>query len=435
MRTCQSKTCGKPLANKRKQAKFCDHKCRSQYRRDRLEGNVVKSKPKIDSSSEKSSYLEGLNNVVEDSPNKNLPMVNPHQVKIEEIEQEVNRLKTLIENKQHAFDLLNMEYQELKKVNPDGNKVAITGAMTLLGLGIATNKSDDPILHGMLGIGIGFLTGRITSGLVKGVRVDQVNQRIQEIPKQQKQLCGEVQALNHEIEQYMQSIKVQQVLSNRLEKKRLEAQKKSISDQKSILTPINKANRPEGIISSLDFMQMQFHSLNFQNQWKIFLGSPDTKFHAVIHGKPGQGKSTFSLLFAKYLSKNFGQVLYLSSEEGLVKTMKDKFEFTQAANKGLDLVSYKSKEMLFEKLKADIYHFIIIDSLNDLKMDIEDVKRFKERHANSAHIHICQSTKEGKMRGSQEIIHECDIEMYVEDGVVSLNKNRFGGIDRELRIF
>jgi hypothetical protein len=40
------------------------------------------------------------------------------------------------------------------------------------------------------------------------------------------------------------------------------------------------------------------------------------------------------------------------------------------------------------------------------------------------HLHL-QLTKNGKMRGSYEILHDCDIAVKVENGVATTTKNRF----------
>ena len=60
-----------------------------------------------------------------------------------------------------------------------------------------------------------------------------------------------------------------------------------------------------------------------------------------------------------------------------------------------------------------------------MKIDADKMKKIRERYKNSALITISQSTKDGKMRGSYEIVHDCDIAVKIESGVAITTKNRF----------
>ena len=57
--------------------------------------------------------------------------------------------------------------------------------------------------------------------------------------------------------------------------------------------------------------------------------------------------------------------------------------------------------------------------------NVEKLKELKALHPNSALITISQSTKDGKMRGPCEIVHDCDVAVKVESGVTTTTKNRF----------
>jgi predicted ATP-dependent serine protease len=70
-----------------------------------------------------------------------------------------------------------------------------------------------------------------------------------------------------------------------------------------------------------------------------------------------------------------------------------------------------------------------------MKIDADKMKKIRERYKNSALITISQSTKDGKMRGSYEIVHDCDIAVKVENGVASTTKNRFKEKGLTLSVF
>ena len=81
------------------------------------------------------------------------------------------------------------------------------------------------------------------------------------------------------------------------------------------------------------------------------------------------------------------------------------------------------------------FHFIFIDSLDTLKIDAARLRELREHYPQSAFITISQSTKDGKMRGSQEIIHDTDIAVKVEDGIATTTKNRYHPRGTEFRVF
>ncbi|MFM7022254.1 MAG: tyrosine-type recombinase/integrase [Flavobacteriales bacterium] len=83
----------------------------------------------------------------------------------------------------------------------------------------------------------------------------------------------------------------------------------------------------------------------------------------------------------------------------------------------------------------DKFHFIFIDSLDTLKIDAPRLRELREHYPQSGFITISQSTKDGKMRGSQEIIHDTDIAAKVEDGVAITSKNRYHPRGTEFQVF
>jgi predicted ATP-dependent serine protease len=180
---------------------------------------------------------------------------------------------------------------------------------------------------------------------------------------------------------------------------------------------------------------MEYQALNFTGRWRDFYGQPSVNFHCAIHGMAGQGKSTFAIQFANYLAENFGEVIYISGEEGFSKTMKDKFRNNNTASEHLFLANLCSYQDILNEIKPNIYNFIFIDSLDNMRINAQELKELRKLFINSALITIYQSTKDGKMRGSYEIVHDSDIAVAVSDGVAETVKNRFEEKGRQLKIF
>jgi hypothetical protein len=194
-------------------------------------------------------------------------------------------------------------------------------------------------------------------------------------------------------------------------------------------------NSSSKIISSKDLKDKTFACLNFSGKWFEFIGKPAVVFHAAVHGKPGEGKSNFCFQFAFYLAENFGRVVYISAEEGFSKTLHDKLVANNAESVSLSFADLRSFEEIKQEVKRNDFHFIFIDSLDTLKIDAGKLKELREHYPNSAFITISQSTKDGKMRGSQEIIHDSDIAIRVENGFAITQKNRFKEKGKSYQVF
>lgn len=179
------------------------------------------------------------------------------------------------------------------------------------------------------------------------------------------------------------------------------------------------------IISCAQLKTMQFQSLNFQGKWDKFFGLPSISFYCILHGLSGEGKSTFAIQFANYLANNFGKVIYISGEEGFSKTFKDKFIYTSADSVSLEVADLRTYDDIIREVRIETYNFIFIDSLDCMKIDAEKMKKIRTIYKNSAIISISQSTKDGQMRGSYEIVHDSDIAVKVENGIATTTKNRF----------
>lgn len=174
-----------------------------------------------------------------------------------------------------------------------------------------------------------------------------------------------------------------------------------------------------GIMSSTDLMNYQYNRYPFTGKWGDFVGQPSTNFHAMVYGRPKQGKSILSVQWAKYLSEHFGKVLYVASEEGFSVTLQKKVMEFAMDNQNLDFANFRDFEQIKNAVNKGKYRFVFIDSVNFIKITPEDVEDIKAENPNTAFITIQQATKNGNFRGSQEFAHNCDIVIRVEAGMAS----------------
>ena len=184
-----------------------------------------------------------------------------------------------------------------------------------------------------------------------------------------------------------------------------------------------------------DVASVKRPSLNFTGKWLDFFGIPQTNFFCVIHGMSGEGKTNFSIQFAKYLAESFGNVLFVSGEEGFNPTFQQKIKVLGADSvPNLYAADLRTGEEILTEVQGE-FHFIFIDSVNNMDIDPELMKEIRTTFPYSAVIAICQSTKDGKMRGSYQLIHDADIAVKVVKGIAITTKNRFAETMKEFDVF
>ena len=180
----------------------------------------------------------------------------------------------------------------------------------------------------------------------------------------------------------------------------------------------------DGIMSASDLMNFKYNKYDFSGKWGDFVGQPSINFHAMIYGRPKQGKSILSVQWAKYLSENFGKVLYVASEEGFSVTLQKKVMEFAMDNPNLDFANFRDFEQIKNAVNKGNYRFVFIDSVNYIRITPEDVEDIKAENPQTAFITIQQATKNGNFRGSQEFAHNCDMVIRVEAGMAS-HQGRF----------
>jgi hypothetical protein len=289
--------------------------------------------------------------------------------------------------------------------------------------------TDKPI-----GVITGFIAGEILTALsmqnIDPNREEYIRQRLVHLDIENRRLDGKI----HDA-----YVKLNLVQLKQSRRKHTAALLPGNDKKPAAINPIKNTSsnihKSKNVVSSRELLKMDYKKFNFQGRWQDFLGQPAIRFFAVIHGKAGEGKSTFAIQFANYLATNFGKAIYISGEEGFSKTFKDKFERLGATAQNLYVGDLRAFKDIVTELKKNAYHFIFIDSLDTLKIGPDEMKQLRQMLPNNAFITISQSTKDGNMRGSNEIKHDSDIVIQVADGMATTTKNRFLERDRVFEVF
>lgn len=184
---------------------------------------------------------------------------------------------------------------------------------------------------------------------------------------------------------------------------------------------------PKGVMSSMDFSNVQFKTLGFVGKYRKLIGDPSKGFSAMVYGKPKMGKSFLCVDFAGYLARNHGKVLYIAREEGLDMTLQEKLKAKDVAHPNL---------FVSEQIPEDLsyYDFIFFDSVNKLGLSSSDLEILKHNNPGKSFVYIFQTTKEGNFRGANEFQHDVDVVIQVPEKGLAVQNGRYnqGG---EMRIF
>ncbi|MDA9151725.1 DNA repair protein RadA [Schleiferiaceae bacterium] len=173
----------------------------------------------------------------------------------------------------------------------------------------------------------------------------------------------------------------------------------------------SRAMKPKGlgsVMSSADLVRMDFDTIGLKGKFRELIGDPSVGFTAMVFGQPKSGKSTLMLEFAHHLAVHHGEVLYVAFEEGYGYTLKEKITRIGAIHPRLNFS---------ETLPKDVagYDFVFIDSVSRAGMELEDLVKLKNRYPQTCFVFIFHATKDGKFRGGNELAHEVDVIIEVEN--------------------
>jgi predicted ATP-dependent serine protease len=142
------------------------------------------------------------------------------------------------------------------------------------------------------------------------------------------------------------------------------------------------------------------------------MGDPSVGFTAMVFGQPKSGKSTLMLEFAHHLAVHHGDVLYVAIEEGYGYTLKEKIARIGAVHARLNFSEALPKDV-------STYDYVFIDSVSRAGMELEDLVKLKNRYPRTSFVFIFHATKDGKFRGGNELAHEVDVIIEVENKIAT----------------
>lgn len=412
----QCQHCGLAFETKRQHSKFCSNACRTSAHR-KLKGMpepsfLAQSKPS------NASNLSGLGNSLPRLGRavRLLKVLNPawSQVQSELARLEAERDRLLVRREEivrHYNSIINQN-ESLK------------GYFAVGLAGAAASGEKDPVGRVFLAGGAGLL-GYALAGALENLTEDKnvKNRKKNELIAIEK----EVEIIDKKIFNIDTAIYI-----NKKEMKNINQYIEQKEEIRQVIVNEKQTNNTKNkikIMATDDISGMEFETFSFENEWNTLFGEPEHGFSMAIYGKPGAGKSTFALQFAHYLAENKGKVLFVSSEEGISKSIRDKINRLNLKSKGLNIVSECNDEnKLTELLNTYKFPFVFLDSVNHMKITVEEMEQIKKRFPKVTFVLIFQATKAGEMKGSLEYAHNCDIKLRIENQTATTEKNRYADL-------
>ena len=175
-----------------------------------------------------------------------------------------------------------------------------------------------------------------------------------------------------------------------------------------------------------DIVKRNVEVYPFTGDWNKLLGEPDIRFSTLIRGKAKSGKSTYCMKLAQECSQ-WGRVLYISAEERInSKTLQQRIAHCGVDSPKVRFAHTKDLDQIDMLLKNGGYRFVIVDSVQHIKMDYDKFEAMRQKYKRrklSWHLVMQMGVSIVKWE------HEVDVLVEVKEGFAYAH-GRYGAADR-----
>ncbi len=179
------------------------------------------------------------------------------------------------------------------------------------------------------------------------------------------------------------------------------------------------------LTTSRDLAKSDLISMPLSPSWRTFLGSLPAEFAMMIWGPAGGGKTSFELGFALELARH-GKVMFVAAEEGFGNSLIEKLNrFEVFSDRVLISSAISADEMIADLNRDPEIKFLIIDSIAAMPITVAGLSEIVESRRLGVAFSL-HANKANTYRGSTSWGHWVDVILRVEQGHLTLEKNRFG---------
>lgn len=169
-------------------------------------------------------------------------------------------------------------------------------------------------------------------------------------------------------------------------------------------------------------------TMAFDGPWLALVGQPERSGSWLIWGNSGNGKTSFALQLAGYLTR-FGRVAYNSLEEGISESLKRSVKINGLVGiKNLILLDKEPLDELTERLeRPKSPAIVIIDSIQYTGLNYRDYKNLRDSFRNKLFVFVSHAQgREPAGRTARSIRYDANVKIYIE-GYVAYAVSRYGG--------
>lgn len=184
-------------------------------------------------------------------------------------------------------------------------------------------------------------------------------------------------------------------------------------------------------LSISNVLNAKFHTLDVEGEWFSAIGQPELTGSWMVYGAPKNGKTTFAMMLAKYLSR-FARVAYDSIEEGLSKSIQMSMERVGMMDVSGRVVLLDKEpfaelvERLHRRKSPDV---IIIDSVQFMDLSFAEYKKLKTAFPSKLFVYISHvSGRQPEGQVAKRIWRDANVYFRVE-GFRAFPVSRYGGGD------
>lgn len=182
-------------------------------------------------------------------------------------------------------------------------------------------------------------------------------------------------------------------------------------------------------LSAKQIMTISHPTLRLGGEWGNCVGEMDRHGVVFFWGNSGNGKTSAVVSLCKELC-NFGNVLYVSLEEGFSLSMQNtlrRFGMQECGSRFQVLDSFSIEDLEARLKKQRSPEFIVIDSFQYTRMSYREYLRFKEAHRNKLLIFVSHAVGRQPMgKPAISVMYDAMLKIWVE-GFVAQSKGRFIG--------
>jgi len=182
-------------------------------------------------------------------------------------------------------------------------------------------------------------------------------------------------------------------------------------------------------INLYNLYKAKFKTLDLDEPWRSLIGVPEQTGTWMVYGPPKNGKTSFCMHLAKYMTK-FSRVIYNSVEEGLSATIRDatlRVNMEEVGTRFLLGDKWTIPELVEVLEKKNSPNFVVIDSVQFADLKFSEYKELKETFPKKIFCYISHiQGREPDGQVAKRIWRDANAIFRVE-GFRAFPTTRFGG--------